>query len=148
MEVMKKKKIKSRLTGFDVFPNLTPVMPAQQPKPPASPPAPLIPSREPLEPAQQTVSGLPLVGYPNQQHLPLRSGTLNGVQLYRCRCGLLLAEYDGKLWWVPVAAGMARIETKEQLAEVLSHGCWSANLKRKIARTKAARQQYQEQEPN
>ena len=56
------------------------------------------PRKPPLPPALQTLAGWPLVGHPHQEHIPYQSGLLGGVQMYRCRCGLLLAEYGGTLF--------------------------------------------------
>lgn len=157
MEVISKKRIPTKLRGFDVWPNADsahkpppPTVPKPPPPPPSRPkpptrPAPLpplaakastLPPRARLQPAQMTLSGLPLIGYPDQQHLPLQSGVLGGVQLYRCQCGLLMAEYAGHLWWIPVSTSPVRLETEAQLAEVLGFGCWSADLRRRIAQRK------------
>lgn len=112
--------------------------PAAPPKPPPPAPPPAakagtLPPREPLQPAQRTLGGLPLAGHPNQQHAPLMSGNLGGVQLFRCRCGLLLAESGGQLWWAPVATAIMRIADEQQLAEILATRCWHQKNAKRIA---------------
>ncbi len=152
MEVIKRKKL-SKLSGFNVFPNAVQIAkpvatkPKPTPKPPPVVPAPpplaaasTLPPRAPLQPAQKTLSGLPLAGHPGQQHTPLMSQSLNNVQFYRCRCGLLLAEHKGRLWWVPVSSAMIHIETPAQLAEVLVLRCGNAERRRRIAADKAKRE--------
>jgi len=81
-----------------------------------------LPRKPSLPPALQTLAGWPLVGHPHQEHVPYQSGQLGGVQLYRCRCGLLLAQYGGALWWVPVTSAIERIETLEELGACPSNG--------------------------
>lgn len=100
--------------------------------------APKRPIKPPLPAALETLNGWPLVGYANQEHVPLKSGLLGGVQFYRCRCGLLIAEHDHALFWVPVASEIERIETVERLGFVLGRKCWQSRAHAAMLQTFAS----------